>query len=126
MCDILNKKDMASQQQIEQFRKKFTFMYVDAPPQLDGDHDTFVKDLNKEETPEKMKGYRDYIQTTFRYYGQDTIDWVLGHEYAVISSLANDTRLLNMHKESKVPQERKDLIKLMSPAMQFYAFPKDR
>ena len=116
---------MANQQQKDEFRKKMTFMYLEAPLQLDKDHETFVKDLLKETTPEKLNSYREYITQTFRYYGDDTVEWILSHNYAVLSSIANDTKLLNLFKESRVLEEKRDLIKLMSPAMQVYAFSKN-
>ena len=113
---------MATQKQKEEFKKKMSFMYLESPPKLDPGHAAFAEMLKKESTPEKMEKYRQYIEKTFSYYGEDTIEWILSLDYEVISSLSNDTKLMNMHRESRVPEEKRDLIKLMSPSMQYYGF----
>lgn len=113
---------MASQKQKEEFKQKMTFMYIEAPSKLDPGHEAFIEMINKESTPEKMKKYTQYIEKTFSYYGDDTVKWILSLDYEVISSLANDTKLMNMYRESRVPEEKKDLVKLMSPPMQYYGF----
>jgi len=110
---------MANEQQIIQFKQKFKYIYIDSPPLFDKSHKDFIDQLNKEETPEKLQSYKHYISETFRYYGEDTINWILEHDYSIISCISTDTRLLNMYKNATTTQEKNDIVKLMTPSLQY-------
>lgn len=115
-------QNVVSDEEIDKFIKKCTFLYITAPPIVNKDHEHYIKLMKKdnEKKPERKKLVNKKLSIAYAQFGRKGLNWLRSLDIVTRQTILSDTMIMHGLSIMEGKTDRQRMIDLLSPAVQEY------